>query len=55
MNDVSKQRWRWPEWAHLVVLLIIVASATYYLGSEISGVKAGLARVEAASRRTWPA
>ncbi len=46
MNDVSKQRWRWPEWAHLVVLLITVASATYYLGSEISGVKAGLARVE---------
>ena len=46
MNDVSKQRWRWPEWAHLVVLLITVASATYYLGSEISGVKAGVARVE---------
>ena len=47
MNDDSKQRWRWPEWAHLVVLLVTVASATYYLGSELSGVKADVAGVKA--------
>ena len=55
MNDDSKQRWRWPEWAHLVVLLVTVASATYYLGSELSGVKADVAgvadRVEAMETR----
>lgn len=45
-SDTAKERWRWPEWTHLVVLLITVASATYYLGSELSGVKAGLDRVE---------
>ncbi len=51
MNDDSKQRWRWSEWAHLVLLLVTVASATYYLGSELSGVKTDVAAVEASLAR----